>query len=720
MSKKKTQKPELSIIIPAFNEEKTIATVLKQVIFELKQLKLTRCEIIIIDDGSTDNTSKKIVPFINKPFVSYIKQSKNQGKGAAIKLGFQKAKGEIVIIQDADLEYHPKYYKSLILPIQQKRTKVVYGSRLAKIPLNLKNIRSIKLPWHFIANKTLSFLTNLIYSSQITDMETGYKAFHQSIIKGLNLKSKGFEIEVEITAKILRAGHKIQEVPITTKPRDYDEGKKITYIDGIKAVYYLIKYRLNHYLAASSGILLLALVMRFWDFLNRYGLWSDQARDVLVARVALNTLNPPLVGSFSSAGPFTFGPIWYYYAMLTELIFPTHLGYWIGTSLLSVTSIAAIMWITQKISSSFAGLAAGLLAAISYGHITSALQSTQHSLALIFSTFFLFAVTKFIYTKKSSWYIVSGLFLSLTINAHYQGFYLIPLFILLTTYKRPSLKSLIATIAVGFIPWIPMLIFDLKNNWWNLTEIIDYYRFGQYRIYVPNRWLTYAGVFWPDFWQHVVGGLPWLAYAQMVLIATIFAKDFFQKKLNSTLILLAIGWLLAIIWFRYFRAERNFAYLSYAQPLIFIFTAWMLERIRSIDKIVGITFLIILILGSYTRIWANTSHKNPRHDLDTAITKIQQQYPNQKFSIYDQGFNTTYCSIPLSLILDDQDKISPTGVKIGACSPESCPKEYPKITSISICDLVDLSSTDSATLANNQWSFLNPNQVHHITVEWWK
>ena len=227
---------KLSIIIPVYNEEKTISEIINKV----KKAKLGNIikEIIVIDDSSTDNT-KKILSKIKDKKIKIFFHQKNQGKGCAIRTGLNHATGDIILIQDADLEYDPKEYQKLLAPILENKTKVVYGSRLERIRKDLKNMYKL----HYIGNIFLTITTNLLYGAKITDMETGYKVFRKEVIDNIRLKAKRFDFEPEITAKMLKRGYKIKEVPIDFLARKFDEGKKITWRDGLKALYYLIKYR---------------------------------------------------------------------------------------------------------------------------------------------------------------------------------------------------------------------------------------------------------------------------------------------------------------------------------------------------------------------------------------------------------------------------------------------------------------------------------------------
>lgn len=232
----------LSIVIPVYNEEKTIGIVLDK----LSRLTIPNVdqEVIVVDDGSKDN-SRGIIRQKAKSIknLTFVEHKKNQGKGAAVVTGFKVAKGEVLLIQDADLEYSPNDIPKLLKPILNKDEKVVYGTRLRKGTVFFGKNRT-PLPFHILGNKFLSFATSVLYGETISDMETGYKVISRDALSGIELKSRSFDFEPEITAKILKKRIHILELDIQTNPRGYDDGKKIRPVhDGVIALWTLIKYR---------------------------------------------------------------------------------------------------------------------------------------------------------------------------------------------------------------------------------------------------------------------------------------------------------------------------------------------------------------------------------------------------------------------------------------------------------------------------------------------
>ena len=225
---------KLSIIMSVYNEHETLREILSQV--RAVDLAGVDKEIVAVDDGSTDGSRDILAQEAAVGDLQVFYHDVNQGKGAGIRTGIEHASGDIILIQDADLEYDPRDYPAMIRPIIERRVTVVYGSRFL-------GPRKAMLFWHMLGNKLLTLTTNVLYNTILSDMETCYKCFRADVVKGIPLRSRRFEFEPEITAKVLKRGHRIFEVPISYYGREYHEGKKISWRDAPLAFWTLIKYR---------------------------------------------------------------------------------------------------------------------------------------------------------------------------------------------------------------------------------------------------------------------------------------------------------------------------------------------------------------------------------------------------------------------------------------------------------------------------------------------
>lgn len=224
---------KLSVVIPVYNEETTIRSAIESVL--LTKIPGWNMEVIVVDDGSSDGTWEVLKSWEKK--VQVIHKQKNEGKGSALKLGFARATGDIILVQDADLEYSPKDYPILLAPFENTQVDIVYGSRFLGSHLSTMFV-------YELGNKFVTLITNILYNTNITDMETGFKVFRNEVIRGIDISSKQFDVEPEITAKVLKKGYQIYEVPISYFGRTFAEGKKLTWRDGVMAFWTLLKFRM--------------------------------------------------------------------------------------------------------------------------------------------------------------------------------------------------------------------------------------------------------------------------------------------------------------------------------------------------------------------------------------------------------------------------------------------------------------------------------------------
>jgi glycosyltransferase involved in cell wall biosynthesis len=225
--------PMLSVVMPVYNERQTIEEIIARVL-----AVPVRKELIVVDDGSKDGTRDILTRLQAELGFKLVFQEKNQGKGAALRRGFEEVAGDLVVIQDADLEYSPEEFPELIALICQGRADVVFGSRFL-------GRHRVFLFTHYLGNRLLTLLTNVLYNTMLTDMETCYKVMRTEVLRAFSVKSDGFGIEPELTAKIFKRGFRVYEVPITYDGRGYEDGKKITWRDGVVALWVLLKYRFS-------------------------------------------------------------------------------------------------------------------------------------------------------------------------------------------------------------------------------------------------------------------------------------------------------------------------------------------------------------------------------------------------------------------------------------------------------------------------------------------
>ena len=241
---------KLSIVMPVYNEVGTIAEILRRV----RAVRLTvpvgygtddgavvefEREVVIVDDGSTDGTRELLRTLEDEPDVVVVFHERNQGKGAAVRTGLQHASGDVMMVQDADLEYDPRDYLALLQPIVEGRSQVVYGSRFRGGPTKAMFF------WHMVGNRFLTLVTNVLYNTILSDMETGYKVFTREVAGQLDLRASRWGFDPEITAQILKRGYRIYEVPISYTGREFEEGKKINWRDGVTVLWTLLKCRLT-------------------------------------------------------------------------------------------------------------------------------------------------------------------------------------------------------------------------------------------------------------------------------------------------------------------------------------------------------------------------------------------------------------------------------------------------------------------------------------------
>jgi hypothetical protein len=397
---------------------------------------------------------------------------------------------------------------------------------------------------------------------------------------------------------------------------------------------------------------------------------------------------------------------------------------WVILSLTYVFIVFMMILIGKELIDKYFGLLLGLITALSHAQISQSVNLTNPSLVALFSTLAVYFLIRYLKTGKNIFIFLLSLSVSLTINTHFQAMYLLIIIPLAAIFKRPSIKGFLYIVLGLIIPFIPYFIFELKSNFYNFRGMIDYIQYGQYKVYVANRWLTYVGVFWPKLWGDIVGGNPILGYFTIVLFALTVIISFMKKKLSREMILLIISFAIMFFALRFYRGERFFGYFVFLHPFVIIFSGFAYYMLYRINKTVGI-FIILLVIFSSIRINSDIFTQKPGESQTRSYIWVQsfaEQYPGKKFQIYAYKNTSESLSLPLVLYLNNNNLIDNNGYKLGF--PSTDPKERPHFTRLKETkagyEVWDLNSSTSAQLINKDWRSVNPSAVYKTSADWYK
>ncbi len=475
-------------------------------------------------------------------------------------------------------------------------------------------------------------------------------------------------------------------------------------------------------------IFALAFFLRFYRIGERFSIFGDIGRDVLVAReaVKLGLSHWPLVGSFSSAGPFVFGPIFYW---LISLSYLPNFNWLIMPWLLTATVSWLFVWVMYLVGQKFGGQKLGYLtaalAAVSPAQISRATALNQHTFIAIISALTLLSFISYLKKPRLRTLFLMGLAIGFGLSFHYQAvnLFFFPLLLIFLNFNFLKIFKKAAVLIFGLLlPSLPLIFWDSQQNWANYRNLLDYFLIGQYRVYVPNRWLTYLFSFWPNFWASLIGNLPILSVILMVSGLIFIMKDLLTHRLSKLMFKLILVFGLQFLLLRYHHGERFEGYLIYLQPIILLFSAWILLKLKA--NFPQPTFmLLILILVSSLK--ANFYHflevKSPIPALRTAILTLKTQFPQQSFSLYDYRGESSNQAFGLSLLLDTEGLIDKNkGINLGTCI-SVCPKGLPVITQTDLSlKIINLSQLPKNQLVKPEWTPINPIDVYEDVALWWQ
>lgn len=482
----------------------------------------------------------------------------------------------------------------------------------------------------------------------------------------------------------------------------------------------------NTFLLLLSFIIVIGVIFRFWNYSGRFGLAYDQAHDAIVAREAVHKAVLPLVGPFSSAGPFQTSGTWYWLLMLPTFVFPASvLSPWVFLTLASVFMVLGIGLFGSYVADETLGLIAAALTAVSTAQIAQSVNLTNQTPIPFLSLLTIVSAVWFVKSKRLTASLAMGLFASLAASIHLQGMALgiIVVLALIVNWKI-FIKSSAAAIIGAIPPMLPIVLWDIPRGFINIRNMIYYYRVDQYNISLDvlgRRWLTYLNDFWPREWSHITGGVPYIALIIAVMVICSFIYGVYKRSISKEWIMIFISFMGMMVLVRYTRVPIYSSFITFAHPFVLLITAWGIYTFQKINRPIGILLFCVVLLGSVWKssVEAFTPRQNwtAKMSMDTR-SMLKSRYPNEKFAIYDYKYDEARRSVPLVLYLDEQDLHSLTGRRIGFLRENQQAFLQTDIISTESGLIADLSSSDSASLINHGWMRVNPPDIYHATEEW--
>lgn len=480
-------------------------------------------------------------------------------------------------------------------------------------------------------------------------------------------------------------------------------------------------------------VMLIAVVLRFYQFSSRWGLGYDQAHDVIIARYALAHAQLPLLGPFSSAGPFQTGGEWYWIIMLGSLLFPFFLtGPWIFLAIVQTLLVAFAIYVGQKLMDKKFGILVGFFAAVSPAQVSQSVNLTNQAPIAIFSLASIWATIQLIRTKKAIYGFLLGLFIATATSIHTQGISLMMLIIATIIFARIPIKNYVFLIVGFVIPFLPIFLAESAHGFFNTKGMMQYYLHDQYRISLEalgRRWLTYLVVLWPNTISNIIGGLNVFGYLACIMIPLAYLLSIFRKELSREWAILGFSLLGFVVALRYVHTPLFDSYFMFANPFIFLLLSWSIFVIfrTNMQRKLAAILVLFIIAGSLWRdskVIALGENTTQEHVIRWG-NALQLSYPNKKFDLYDYQYRSSSYTFPLMLSLQYKNLLDDNGQRIAFGKPT--PKEnkemqdwFPPVAhNTGGFDLLDAESSTSAQLSKAGWSRISPEIVYKATQLWY-
>lgn len=453
-------------------------------------------------------------------------------------------------------------------------------------------------------------------------------------------------------------------------------------------------------------VFVIGFFFRTYNWYERIYIHADNSLYAQIAKYALDTWSIPQIGVFPQA-PFFTGPEWLWVLQIFYFLPLGVLSPWYVMTFLSFVFIYLVFWVGREVGGKWLGLLAAFFAAISTGQIDNSFSVWNTAADPFLIMMALIFLIKFYKSKKLLWMFLIAFTISFAITVRFQMLITIPVIAVALFCHRPRIKYFLVAF-IGFtLPLLPFLFFDLRYNWFELGRIYDYATIGQFRIYVPNRWLTYAGVWWPEMWGLTIGGSKWIGGLLIFLVSIATLINLKRFKKNIAYFLIAISFVLEVILFRYFRGERYVYYSLFAHGTILILSSWAIMHVYKYQKIAGVILIVII---SFLTLQQSVKNLESREISFPKIESFKQEiYDNnhaESYDIYGCTFNGSRIGRAVALLIYGDGKNIESSLKIGVCEGK---EKY---------EWVKLPDEDAAN--RNSWFAATTSTTHREAIEWWK
>ncbi len=455
----------------------------------------------------------------------------------------------------------------------------------------------------------------------------------------------------------------------------------------------------------------LAVFFRSFNYTHRISIENDNSRDAQVAQYAADHNKIPLIGQYSSSGPFFYGPWWYWILMSFSKIPLGRLTLWYCITYLSFIYLLLLYKLGTQIYDKWTGAIMVFMGSVVEVQMSNFIAVWNPVIIPLFSVLILLLLIRCFKYNSSRNYFILGFLLGLSVSIHFQSMLLLPILIIAALLNRSNFKRVFLMIFGFILPFSTLIYFDMTHKWINLTNFFRYLTIGQYTIYVPNRWLTYLSNYWPETWGRIVGGPSWVGGLIIFTVLFTLILNFKSVIKNKKLLLIISSFAAATIILRYYRGYR-FPYLSlFALPFVTLFTSltirWLFNRSRPASLIL---FMIIAFFSLKNSLASLHTDKIAYKSVLLTLNKLYLQYPDKSFAVYGCSFTEgSTIAHPMAYFMYLDKKDDPNGLKIGFCSPsENLLFSYKILTERDFNE------------GNLKWNLYSTSDVFHQTVEWWK